>query len=34
MNKMTLKEKIGQLIVFGFPETEVTPRIEKLIKEY
>ncbi len=34
MNKMTLKEKIGQLIVFGFHETEVTPRIEKLIKEY
>ncbi len=34
MNKMTLKEKIGQLIVFGFSETEVTPRIEKLIKEY
>lgn len=34
MNKMTLREKIGQLIVFGFHETEVTPRIEKLISEY
>lgn len=34
MNKMTLKEKIGQMLVFGFDETEVTPRIETLIKEY
>ena len=34
MNKMTLKEKIGQMIVFGFHETEVTPRIEKLIRDY
>src|SRR5690554_4259008 len=31
---LTLDEKIGQLIVFGFPEDEYSERIDGLIKEY
>ena len=34
MDKMTLKEKIGQMIMTGFPSSVVTPEILELITEY
>ncbi|MFD1956778.1 glycoside hydrolase family 3 N-terminal domain-containing protein [Paenibacillus thailandensis] len=34
MNKLTLREKIGQLIVTGFPKAEVSAEFERLVAEY
>jgi beta-N-acetylhexosaminidase len=34
MNKLSLREKIGQLIVTGFPEPNITEDLNRLITEY
>lgn len=34
INKMTLKEKVGQLFIVGFHSLEIDTQIETLIKEY
>lgn len=34
VKEMTIREKIGQLVFFGFPGYELTPEIKALINEY
>ena len=34
MGKMNLQQKVGQLMVFGFCGTSITPDVEELIKKY
>jgi beta-N-acetylhexosaminidase len=34
MNQWTLREKIGQMIVTGFPTAEITPELKELIETY
>lgn len=34
IEKMSVEEKAGQLVIFGFPQTELTPDLEKFILTY
>lgn len=34
MDKLTLRQKIGQMLMIGFPTPQVTPEFEQLLEEY